>query len=323
MAKARDNLLGEVFSRLESDHGRTVVPPSEHSALEAAIFLIVATRHGHDAAERTFRALKSDFVDWNEVRVSSVREIALSVKVRDVAARSARADEIRGFLTSLFERQSRVDLGFVAEAGFEDAATELAGYEGLAPGIAAQIALHAVAEEGVQTSATLLRVARRLGLVEKRATPTKARSRLDGLVGGDDRHRLHRALLELGHTVCLAKTTRCDECFVGSACPSSKPKGAGRAAAGKKKATSKKATSEKATSKKAAPSTAGQAASRRKKGAAAKASRASSSGAAKKSGAGSGARKRAENNGTAKKPRAKATSRSPKSSTKSPTRKKK
>ena len=262
--------------------------------------------------------------------MSSAREIALSVKVRDAASRSARAEEIRRFLSSLFERQSRVDLRFVAEAGFEDAVSELSEYDGIDPGIAAQIALHVAPEDGIQTSATLLRVARRLGVVDKRATPAKARTVLGGIVGDGDSHRLHRALILLGHTVCLPKSTRCEECFVGSACPSCKSEPSASKAKSKAKAKKKPARAAKAGSPaaKAVAKAGGKKKPAAKKVSSATRSKSSTATAtkgrtAKKSAAAPARKGAAERNGATKKAKAGTTSRTSKPAPKSSSRKKK
>lgn len=250
MAKAREKLLDEVTLKLETAGGKTVTPRPGMDPIEVAVYLIVATRHGDDAADRSLAALQSDFVDWNEVRVSSPREIGMSLKVKEAKAREARAREIREFLAYTFQTQCCVSLDFIHGIDFEEATASLSRFSGIDPGLGAQIVLYLNDSDDIQPSATLLRVARRLGLIDKRIPPTKARVALASYVGNGELHQFHRVLLHLGWTTCLAKTTRCLDCVAGEMCPSSKAEEEAERLAKKAAAAAKKAAAAAAAQKK-------------------------------------------------------------------------
>ncbi len=307
MSKARETFFRDVCSKIEGEYGRTVTPIASMPPIDAVVFLIIATRHTKEVAERSHKALVTDFVDWNEVRVSSPREIAISLKIKERAAREERAQEIRDFLVSLFRERSQVSLAFLTELDYEAAAEMVGGLEGVNAGLAAQIALFLSPEEGIQSSTHLVRVARRLGLVDKRATPTKTRAALEKMVGDNgDRHRLHRVLMHIGMTVCLPKTLKCAECLTHGSCPSSKAP-AKSAAKKAKSAKPKAAAKAKAPAKAAKPAAAKKSKAKPAAKAGAKKAGAPKKAAAKKAAKKSPAKKTAKKPSPARKTAAKKT----------------
>jgi len=250
----REKLLRDVLRRFEKERGTTPTPASELRGIDLVVYLMLATRHGRDAAERSMKSLRVDFVDWNEVRVTSIPEIALSLRVRNTSARQTRAREIREFLTHLFRERSEVSLDFLDEQDFDKAVAALAALDGIEAGTAAQVLLHRLsAEAPLPISKTAVRVARRIGIVPRDSTPTRTR---DGLarLEPSQRHRAYRLLLHLGLTVCGSRNMRCAECAASPECASSKvrpepqkkpsrPRKAAAKTAGRKVARKKKAGS--------------------------------------------------------------------------------
>lgn len=222
MANAREKLLRDLASGLERAEGKTVTPKSGLPRIDTAVYLMLATRGTIDVAERSLNAIESDFVDWNEVRVSSVREIGLSLRVKDAAGRRARATEIRAFLTGMFEARSCVSLEFLDDLDFEEACEALASFGGIPPGLAGQLALSIQETTDVQTSTTMLRVAKRLGIVDKRTTSKSAKKSFATLAAALGFQRFHRLLVHIGSVTCHSKTTQCLGCLAADVCPSSR-----------------------------------------------------------------------------------------------------
>jgi endonuclease III len=237
MAVARETRLKQALQRAEKRYGKTVQPKKTYSPADFLLFLLLTRNHPREIAERTFHALKNDFVDWNEVRVSSVREIGLSMKMKDPAAKEAEARAIRDCLTQIFRKKNNLSLGFLRETDFERGVKTLASLDGVDLTTSVQVALHVDEVPGIQCLPQVLRVSRRIGLVEKRAGAARARETLSGLVSGADIHRFHRLMLLVGEDTCQVKVMRCGDCCVNDVCTSSKvrPSG-GRSGAGERAA---------------------------------------------------------------------------------------
>lgn len=166
MANARQTKHRDLASVLKQAGVETVELESGLPRIDAAVYLMLASRASVDVAKRSLTAITADFVDWNEVRVSSVREIGLSLKMKDGPARQARASEIREFLVGLFEARSCVSLEFLDDLDFEKACDALMSFGGLDVGMAVQLAVSTQRAEDVPTAAMLRRVAKKLAAVE-------------------------------------------------------------------------------------------------------------------------------------------------------------
>ena len=70
---------------------RNVMRRPPRSVLEQLVHSLISRESGPAAADRAVRLLLKPFVDWNEIRVSSVRQIASAIAdkplAREVAAR--------------------------------------------------------------------------------------------------------------------------------------------------------------------------------------------------------------------------------------------
>src|SRR3954464_4726385 len=91
-------------------------------------FLYAVGREGvpRDQADRAYRNLREQFFDWNEVRVSSVRELADAMQGLPNA--EGRALQLIEFLQDVFETTFSFDLEHLHKKGLKVAAKQLARY---------------------------------------------------------------------------------------------------------------------------------------------------------------------------------------------------
>jgi endonuclease III len=222
MAITREARLKQVLQKLEKAYGKTVQPKKAQSTADFLVYLLLARKHAPEVAERSFNSLKTDFVDWNEVRVSSVREIGLSMKMKDSASKEAEARAVRECLVQMFRKKNNLSLEFLEELEFEKGVKALASFGEIDLATSVQVALHVDGRAGIQNIPHVLRVSRRVGLVEKRFGAARARTALTTLVSANDLQRFHRLMILVGEDTCQVKVTRCAECCLGEVCVSSK-----------------------------------------------------------------------------------------------------
>jgi len=73
-----------------SESGTNVPEPVQRTVLEHLLYSVVREGTTHEKADRAFQTLKDRFVDWNEVRVSTVQELCDAMgPLPDVATRGA------------------------------------------------------------------------------------------------------------------------------------------------------------------------------------------------------------------------------------------
>lgn len=56
-------------------HYKPVAPPKDRSLFEHLLFACLVEDSPAETAEQVFATLKNDYFDWNEVRVSTIREL--------------------------------------------------------------------------------------------------------------------------------------------------------------------------------------------------------------------------------------------------------
>lgn len=106
-ATNRTVLITKTFKVLKK-HFKPVLPPEDRSALEHLLFACCLEDAKYDVAEDAFQALKENFFDWNEMRVSTVNELG------DVMHKLPNAPEaagrLRRCLQSVFETTYSFDI---------------------------------------------------------------------------------------------------------------------------------------------------------------------------------------------------------------------
>jgi endonuclease III len=258
MAKARSDLLGDVLSLLEKSGGRTPRLKSD-LAMDQFIALIFARNGSPAQATKSVQGLREEFVDWNEVRISYVREIIKPLQVQKLPEPKARARELVDLFERFYKDHNAVNLNFLSEMEPEAAFAYLKDIPGVGDAAAAGIvALHM--EEGKAIAAPeILRVPGRIGLAGRGATPARIRKFLEDSLADDDRLRGHYLFARLAAGICVSRNPLCpdcplvDVCAYGQATMKATGGAASRKRAAKKKSTARKkapAAKKKAAAKK-------------------------------------------------------------------------
>src|SRR6478609_973568 len=99
---------------------------SPRPLLEELIFAICREGSTTADAEAAFGRLRKTFVDWNEIRVSTVQEVADAL--RPLPQAGPRAGWIIGVLHAVFELNYSYDLGDMEKKGLKQAAKQVSRY---------------------------------------------------------------------------------------------------------------------------------------------------------------------------------------------------
>jgi len=110
---------------------KPVEPVADRTVLEHLVFACCLENSLHDDAEKVFAALKSDYFDWNEVRVSSVRELSELVKPLNDAEEAA--TRLKRVLQSVFETLYSYDLEPLKKQNIGQSIKQLENFHGTTP----------------------------------------------------------------------------------------------------------------------------------------------------------------------------------------------
>ncbi|MCA8960403.1 MAG: hypothetical protein KDC38_07815 [Planctomycetes bacterium] len=202
--------------------------------LELSLFAILVERLPLASAIEAFHGFRAEFVDWNEVRISTAMEVQEVLK--GAAEPLETALVIKEFLNRLFYEQHQVGLGFLQERN----TTEIKSFFKKSPAVSEAIVNLLLAKireyPALPVSAATFPLAERLGWVDPEATPIKKQKEGFDHIGPDQIYPTFVYFTEHARGVCTADpaTMECPSCVLNAACPYPK------------KSTAKKATKPKA-----------------------------------------------------------------------------
>jgi endonuclease III len=210
---SKQQVLNQVLEAVES-----VPPPvAQVRVLEQFLYGICREDSTPEMANQAYTRLHTDFYDWNEVRVSSVREIEDAMI--GLSDPQARAERVIAFLQDVFESTFSFDLEAIQKKGMKHAAKELKGLKAANDYVVAWVVQRTLGGHAIPVDASTLRTARRLGLIEAE-DPESARSSLEHLVPKSKGIQFTDAISILAEQVCWDEEMQCGRCPLKGGCPS-------------------------------------------------------------------------------------------------------
>src|SRR6185436_6758552 len=100
MSTNRTAIISKVFKVLKK-HYKPVAPPADRTALEHLLYACLLENARFEVADEAFAKLKELYFDWNEVRVTTVTELAEGMN--GIPDASAAAQRVKKSLQSIFE----------------------------------------------------------------------------------------------------------------------------------------------------------------------------------------------------------------------------
>lgn len=142
-------LLGQIKKQY-----KPVATTKDRPLLEHLLFACLLENSPHEAAEQAFERLKSEYVGWNEVRVSTKRELAETLKELNDPEQSA--ERLKRALHSVFESVYSYDLEHLKKQNLGQATKTIEKYEGTSPFTVAYVTQHALGGHAIPANQGLL-----------------------------------------------------------------------------------------------------------------------------------------------------------------------
>jgi endonuclease-3 len=192
--------------------------------LEQFIFGLCRENATAEQAGQAFANLKAQFFDWNEVRVSSPRE--LEEALAGLSDAEARAHRLLAFLQEVFEENFSYDLEGLQKKGLKQAHKKLTGYAAANDYVGAWVVQRSLGGHAIPIDAATQRCARRLGLIDGDADDTEAaRATLEHLVPKAKGARFSDSVSALAEEHCWEADPNCPSCPLNADCPTAQEVG--------------------------------------------------------------------------------------------------
>lgn len=184
--------------------------------LDELVLTILSQNTTDTNSHRAFQNLTERFRNWEEVRKAPLASLERAIRVGGLSEiKSAR---IKAILEQVKNGNGSYDLSFLKKWKTEKVFSYLTSFEGVGDKTAACVLLFSLGRPVMPVDTHILRVSKRLGLIEENDNATSAQEKLNRLVPGNMIYRFHLNVIKHGRSICKAQNPRCEVCFLRRNC---------------------------------------------------------------------------------------------------------
>jgi endonuclease-3 len=217
----KQRLLNQLFHAMKK---AVDLDDETRPVLQQFIYGLCRENATREQADEAYQYLCEKFFDWNEVRVSSLRELEEAFDGRDDAEQ--RAQRLISFLQEVFEIHFAFDLDKLQKEGLKQAAKKLARYQAANDYVVSWVTQRSLGGHAIPVDAPTLRCARRLGLLEGEPDDAEARASLEHLVPKAKGPLFSDCISTIAGEYCWEDNPHCSACPLVSECAYAQEHGA-------------------------------------------------------------------------------------------------
>jgi len=131
-------------------HFKPAPETPERSVLEHLLYACCLEDARSDQADEAFAKLQQTYFDWNEVRVTTISELAQSLHTLPLANQAA--SRIKQCLQSLFEARYQYEIDDLKKANLGKAIAELEAWKGMSPFVVSYVSQQALGGHSIPIS---------------------------------------------------------------------------------------------------------------------------------------------------------------------------
>jgi endonuclease III len=151
--------------KVSKKHYKPAEPRQDRGVLEHLLFACCLENSTHNDADGVFESLSQDYFDWNEVRVTSIRE--LSEVMKPLNDPEASATRLKRVLQSLFESHYSFDLEPMRKQNIGQAVKQLEKYKGASSFTVAYVTQNALGGHSIPVNQGLLQAMLSVGVISE------------------------------------------------------------------------------------------------------------------------------------------------------------
>lgn len=195
--------------------------PIHHSksSTEHLVYVILAQRNPERRAAGAMRDIKAQFAGWNEVRVSSVLEIADVLRAHNVLNPLQKAEWIIRALGRTFSDQHKFKLDDLSRDDADETRVYMTRKLGLPPHVVADYLFSAFGYNRIPVDDSAGRLLQRLGYVDAKHEYPKLEKTLSEGLTSREAAEAYRLLEAFASETCLEKDPACARCPYFPVCP--------------------------------------------------------------------------------------------------------
>ncbi len=219
MSTTNHNVKQKVIARfgpaLKKELGVKETEP--RPVLDQIIYAILREDSSREQADRAFQQLRERFFDWNEVRVSTARDVARALP--GLTQTFDRASRIISLLQQVFETSYDYDLEGMSKKGLKLAEKQLERFDCSTNYTVAFVIQNALGGHAMPVDENMLRALTRLSIASENDSASTAQGMLEHLIPKAKGSCFTEMLSAIAHDYCLEKEPRCSNCPLADLCP--------------------------------------------------------------------------------------------------------
>ena len=162
MTTNRTAAIAKVYKVLKK-HYKPAAPPADRSVLEHLLYACLLENARYDAADEAFARLKELYFDWNEIRVTTVTELAEGMTA--IPDASDAAQRVKRALQSVFESNYSFDLEALKKQNIGKSEKDLEKINGSTPFVRAYVTQNGLEGHSIPASRGAIEVLYAMGII--------------------------------------------------------------------------------------------------------------------------------------------------------------
>lgn len=146
-------------------HYKPVAPPKDRSLFEHLLFACLVEDSPAETAEQVFATLKNDYFDWNEVRVSTIRELTDIMK--SLVNPAEAAARLKQTLHSVYESVYQFDIESMKKQNIGQAVKQLEKHKGTTPFVVSYVTQMSLGGHSIPVNRGLLVALHTVGVISE------------------------------------------------------------------------------------------------------------------------------------------------------------
>ena len=163
-AKNRADLINKLLKVAKKEYD-FIKPPSNRTVFEHMLYGCCLENSTFEAADEAFAKLQENFCDWNEVRVTTIDELAESGK--NLGAPRENATSVKQTLYGVFEKYFTYDLDFLKKENLSKAVLTFETMKGVTPFVISYVSQNGLAGHSIPIDRSTMSLFYVLGIVSE------------------------------------------------------------------------------------------------------------------------------------------------------------
>lgn len=216
--KRRQDLLRKTSPLLRKNYpmGRDDLLEDRPNLIELLALATIGDSPYEKNAMHAVRRMERDYVDWNEVRVTSAHELGELLKAYHLPPQ--RAVELKSLLQMIFLRENKLSTDLSSGDAFDAVKSYLQGYGEMPRRVSDMVLMLLGDHRDIPAGEPVMRFAVRVGLVEAESGDNALQLLFKKTLPAQELKPAHYAVCAHCREMCREKAPLCARCFIVTHC---------------------------------------------------------------------------------------------------------